>query len=89
MNAKEYNYLITQYYNMFSIPIRLYKNDSIAFSKGPFLKNEDPVNFIINRILNDNREIGYVTDSNSFYYGFVSNGEYKIVAGPVSELKKS
>ena len=89
MNAKELNYLITQYYNMFSIPIRLCKNGSITFSKGPFLKNEDPVNFIINRILNYNCEIGYVTDTNSFYYGFVSSGEYKIIAGPVSELKKS
>lgn len=89
MTEQEYQYILTQYYNMFAIPVRLYDQGESVLEKTPFLEKEDPVRLILNKILKDSSQIGYCTDVHGFYYGFITAGRKKIIAGPVSELRKS
>ena len=43
MKKDELIYLLSQYYSMFAIPVRLYENNTLLFQKIPFLDSEDPV----------------------------------------------
>lgn len=89
MKKDELIYLLSQYYSMFAIPVRLYENNTLLFQKIPFLDSEDPVCLVFHKIMNDNRAIGYYLDGYNFCYGFITSGNQKIIAGPVSELKKT
>ncbi len=89
MKKDELIYLLSQYYSMFAIPVRLYENNTLLFQKIPFLDSEDPVYLVFHKIMNDNRAIGYYLDGYNFCYGFITSGNQKIIAGPVSELKKT
>lgn len=89
MEQDPHIYLLLQYYSLFAIPVRLYENKQLIFQKIPFFDAEDPVQLVLPKIMNDNREIGYCLDSNHFCYGFLTSGNRKIIVGPVSELEKT
>ena len=61
MKKDELIYLLSQYYSMFAIPVRLYENNTLLFQKIPFLDSEDPVCLVFHKIMNDNRAIGDTT----------------------------
>ena len=89
MKQDSHIYLLLQYYSLFAIPVRLYENKQLIFQKIPFIDTEDPVQLVLPKIMNDNREIGYCLDSNHFCYGFITSSNRKIIVGPVSELEKT
>lgn len=89
MKQDPHIYLLLQYYSLFAIPVRLYENKQLIFQKIPFIDTEDPVQLVLPKIMNDNREIGYCLDSNHFCYGFITSSNRKIIVGPVSELEKT
>ena len=59
MKQDSHIYLLLQYYSLFAIPVRLYENKQLIFQKIPFIDTEDPVQLVLPKIMNDNREIGY------------------------------
>ena len=73
MKKDELIYLLSQYYSMFAIPVRLYENNTLLFQKIPFLDSEDPVCLVFHKIMNDNRAIGYYLDGYNFCYGFITS----------------
>ena len=89
MKQDSHIYLLLQYYSLFAIPVRLYENKQLIFQKIPFIDTEDPVQLVLPKIMNDNREIGYCLDSNHFCYGFITSSNRKIIVGPISELEKT
>ena len=89
MKQDPHIYLLLQYYSLFAIPVRLYENKQLIFQKIPFIDTEDPVQLVLPKIMNDNREIGYCLDSNHFCYGFITSSNRKIIVGPISELEKT
>ena len=52
MKKDELIYLLSQYYSMFAIPVRLYENNTLLFQKIPFLDSEDPVCLVFHKIMN-------------------------------------
>lgn len=80
-------YISRQFANMFGFPVRLYHNKETVFSHLPFSEVIDPISLCLNSIIEKNNEIDYYIYNSFLFYGIVNCGEYKFVAGPVSEIK--
>lgn len=80
-------YISRQFANMFGFPVRLYHNKETVFSNLPFSEVIDPINLCLKSIIEKNNEIDYYIYNSFLFYGIVNCGEYKFVAGPVSEIK--
>ncbi|MGN1480509.1 helix-turn-helix domain-containing protein [Porcipelethomonas sp.] len=89
MTEEELIYLSRQFANMFGMPVRLYKNTEQIYYFSTVNLPADPVLLCLDNIMNEHHEVSYYVDDNFFYYGIVNHNNYKFVAGPVSELKKS
>ncbi|MDE5584475.1 MAG: AraC family transcriptional regulator [Ruminococcus sp.] len=89
MNQEELIYISRQFANMFGFPVRLYDKNELVFFCSTANLAVDPVSLCLDKILGKSEEVSYYIYDDAFYYGIVNCGEYKFVAGPVSELKLS
>ncbi|MCM1133906.1 MAG: hypothetical protein NC340_10605, partial [Ruminococcus flavefaciens] len=89
MNQEELIYISRQFANMFGFPVRLYNKNDLVFFYSTANLIADPVSLCLGEIFRKSEEVSYYIYDNAFYYGIVNCGEYRFVAGPVSELKLS
>lgn len=89
ITEKELIYISRQFANMFGFPVRLYNKNELVFFHSTTNLTADPVLLCFDEIIRKSEEVSYYVYENAFYYGIVNCGNYKFVAGPVSELRIS
>lgn len=89
VTQEELIYISRQFANMFGFPVRLYNGGELIFFHSTANLTADPVLLCFDEIIRKSEEVSYHVYDNAFYYGIVNCGQYKFVAGPVSELKLS
>ena len=82
MTQKDIEYLASNVSDVLGMPVRIYQNNDYSYFHYASNINKDPFILCENELLNDNKQIGYITTSDFFYYSYINVGDNKIIFGP-------
>ncbi len=82
-------YLCTAIGNLFPVPIRVFKEDTLSFYYFRSHLPQDPMVLYQKEILAIHASVGYIVTQHFRYYGIVNSNKIKIVIGPISQISES
>lgn len=80
MKSIDYNYIAIMINNFSGVPIRIYKDNKLAFYHSSVNLIKDPISIYQSDIFKLSDHIGYFFTAHFSYYGIVNSNEYKIVS---------
>lgn len=89
MKSIDYNYIAIMINSFSGVPIRIYKDNKLAFYYSSVNLIKDPISIYQSDIFKLSDHIGYFFTAHFSYYGIVNSNEYKIVIGPTRQVADS
>ncbi|MBR5947752.1 MAG: helix-turn-helix domain-containing protein [Clostridia bacterium] len=79
-------YIVNSMAALSGIPVRLYENGELVFSRFPVVLPNDPASVYLGEILSISSHVGYFVTPLFHYYGVINAKGAKIVIGPTSQI---
>lgn len=89
ITEEELKYLCRQFSNMFGLTTRIYYKYEQIYYHSIINIDADPIDLCKKEIFKEQAEVSYYLYDDFLYFGIINYKCYKIVIGPVSELKYS
>ena len=84
--TENYDYLAKSLSGFSGVPVRVYENGKLCCKVFPAGLPKDPADLYLNDLLAVSGHVGYYVTPLFHYYGVLSAGEIKIVAGPTAQI---
>ena len=86
MSDFDMTYIVNSMAALSGIPVRLYENGELVFSRFPVVLPNDPASVYLGEILSISSHVGYFVTPLFHYYGVINAKGAKIVIGPTSQI---
>ena len=86
MSDFDMTYIVNSMAALSGIPVRLYENGELVFSRFPVVLPNDPASVYLGEILSISSHVGYFVTPLFHYYGVINAKGLKIVIGPTSQI---